>query len=355
MTLDAGSAPGPTRTTVHLVASLGGHMALLAALSSSLTSYRRVWVTSEGAYAKSLQERGETVRTLPRLDRSTFSLKAAAASAALAVRERPRIILTSGAGLTIPFCVAGRARGASIIFTETMARVGAPSTSARAAARLGADMFVQWPDLVPLLPGAVLCRPLLLEGAGRLATTATRDTGTFVTLGSHDQPFRRLANLVEAAADAGLLPRPIVVQDGTVSQAPRWADAHHAYVSPEAFRARVGRSAIVITHAGAGAMGVCLELGHRPIVVPRRRSFAEHVDDHQFDLAIKLESLGLILRGDEGFTVELIEQARSPLRVDRPPGDGVPMKGAVAAAVAVASRQRYGFIRGVRTRLRECA
>jgi UDP-N-acetylglucosamine transferase subunit ALG13 len=45
------------------------------------------------------------------------------------------------------------------------------------------------------------------------------------------------------------------------------------------------RADVVITHAGAGTLLNLLELGVHPVVVPRRRQRAEHVDDHQSELA----------------------------------------------------------------------
>ena len=313
-------------------------MTLLEALKPTIQGFDRVWITSEGVYAEELRRSGETVRTLPRLDRSAFSISAARRSAELALRERPQIILTSGAGLVVPFCVVGRAMGASIVFVETMARVRTPSTSARAVSRLGAHMFVQWEELGASFERVVVCRPLLLEGIGSVAPTAGE--GTFVTLGSHDQPFRWLTRLVKVATEAGVLPRPIVLQDGTRTNAPDWADVHHQYVSPDSFRSLVVGSAVVVAHAGAGAMASSLQLGHRPVVVPRQKSLGEHVDDHQLDLADKLESLGYIERGDRGISLELVNRVRAPASAVHASAVGLPMEEAVSSALQTIVERR---------------
>jgi len=49
----------------------------------------------------------------------------------------------------------------------------------------------------------------------------------------------------------------------------------------------------VVAHCGVGSALACFRLGTRPVLVPRRRSHGEHVDDHQIHLARYLEGRGL--------------------------------------------------------------
>ena len=42
---------------------------------------------------------------------------------------------------------------------------------------------------------------------------------------------------------------------------------------------------LVVAHAGTGTALSCLELGHRPLLIPRSASHDEHVDDHQHQTA----------------------------------------------------------------------
>lgn len=323
--------------TVYIAASLGGHLELLEALAPATDDFAKVWITSEGVRAQRLRERGESVMAVPRLDRSAPSAHAVTQSVGLALRERPKLVLTSGAGLVVPFCAVSRSLGASIVFVETMARVGRPSMSGRVVSRLGARVFVQWKELASAYREATVCRPILLAGVGE--SEAPPGAGTFVTVGSHDQPFSRLMGLVGDAAQAGYLPRPIILQGGTGAYAPTWADEHHPFVSPDAFRSLIESAAVVITHGGAGAMATALHLGRKPIVVPRLKRWAEHVDDHQLDLAGKLEALRLVVRGDDGISAEVTRAALTP--VERTPelSDGLPLEAAVRDALVTASRR----------------
>ena len=291
---------------VHLVASLGGHLELLTVTIGGLSDVDRVWVTSEGARADSLRRDGDRVRTLPRLDRSSLSLRAVWAGVALALRERPGLVVTSGAGLAVPFCLVSRLLGARLVFVETMARVTSGSSSGRLLSRFSEHVLVQWPELLASYPRAVLCRPALLEGVSVIGDGA--GGGTFVTVGYHDQPFDRLLSAADRAATASVLPAPVFAQRGVSGLAPA-AMATADFVSPAEFSRRVEEASVVVTHGGAGAMATALRAGRKPIVVARRRSAGEHVDDHQAELVAKLDQLGLVVLVDDEITGEDVARA----------------------------------------------
>lgn len=305
------------RPRIHLVGSLGGHLELLEQLAPALSAYDLVWVTSVGAKSEALARSGQTVRLVPRLDRTSLTLRTLRRTATVAWRERPRLVITSGAGLAIPFCAAARAQGARLVFVETMARVTSGSATGRLLSRFSEEMVVQWPELTAVYPGAKVCRPALLDQVD--AVGGQSGAGTFVTFGSHDQPFGRLMDAVRQAAADGLLPSPITVQSGHTP-----ADGHDdgikyvPYMPPEAFRARVSAAEVVIAHGGAGAIATALRAGKRPIVMRRRVERGEHVDDHQDEIVNKLAELGLIVRADRGIGSD---EVRRTGEATRPPSE----------------------------------
>jgi beta-1,4-N-acetylglucosaminyltransferase len=138
------------RIDVLLVASNGGHLLQLVHLSWALPSgLNRQWVTFDRPDARSLLA-GEAVtyachptnRNVPNLLRNTY----------LALRLiailRPRVVLTTGAGVAVPFCWIGRLLGARIVYVETFARVSVPSLTGRLVHPVAHRFFVQWPELV---------------------------------------------------------------------------------------------------------------------------------------------------------------------------------------------------------------
>lgn len=76
----------------------------------------------------------------------------------LAVRlvrsRRPRVVLTTGAGLAIPFVWVARVRGAKVVYVESLTRVHGPSLACRAIRPVAMQTYVQWPELAEELPGA---------------------------------------------------------------------------------------------------------------------------------------------------------------------------------------------------------
>lgn len=307
--------------SVHLVASLGGHLELLTSMRDALEGVDRVWVTSEGSRAESLRQQGDRVRTLPRLDRSSATVRAVLSGILLAVRERPRLVVTSGAGLAVPFCLTARLLGATIVFVETMARVRTGSASGRLLSRVTPHVLVQWPELAAVYPRAVVCRPALLEGVAAVGGRGGR--GTFVTVGSHDQPFERLLRLVGSAIEVGTVPGPVFVQRGVSATAVNGAEST-AFVTPSEFLERTSEAAVVVAHGGAGAIATALRAGRRPVVVARRQVAGEHVDDHQEELVAKLAELGLVVLVEDGeLTQDHVDRATETFEWDGG-GPGLP-------------------------------
>jgi UDP-N-acetylglucosamine transferase subunit ALG13 len=110
-----------------------------------------------------------------------------------------------------------------------------------------------------------------------------------VTVGTHEQPFDRL---VKAAAE---LPgdEHLVVQYGTSTLTHgrgEWVD----FMSFDELAECARRARVVVSHAGVGSIVLARRYGHRPIIMPRRPHFHEHVDEHQMSLTRRLGAAGLV-------------------------------------------------------------
>lgn len=115
---------------------------------------------------------------------------------------------------------------------------------------------------------------------------------TFVTVGNATQPFDRLLRAVtDISAE---LPHPIVVQRGTSTISHRDWDSHE-FIEMVQFERLVKQSAVLIMHAGAGSVINAVRAGRMPIVMPRRATNREHVDEHQLEFATALASLGYVV------------------------------------------------------------
>jgi UDP-N-acetylglucosamine transferase subunit ALG13 len=117
----------------------------------------------------------------------------------------------------------------------------------------------------------------------------------FVTVGTNEARFDRLLRAVaELPHD-----EQFVVQHGHSSPlGPRHAELVD-FLSFEAMVETIRRARVVVTHSGVGSVMVSLANAKRPIVVPRRKSFGEAVDDHQLQLGRRFAEVGLVTLVEE--------------------------------------------------------
>jgi UDP-N-acetylglucosamine transferase subunit ALG13 len=109
----------------------------------------------------------------------------------------------------------------------------------------------------------------------------------FVTVGTDHHPFDRLIGWV----DEWLHTEPgrsasCLVQSGT-ARPPRFAP-YRPYLTQSEMLTGLGKATAVVSHGGPGTIMACRSLGLLPIVVPRKGSLGEHVDDHQVAFAQKM-------------------------------------------------------------------
>ena len=136
---------GAADAPVLLVASAGGHLAQLVALREWWEELPRVWV-SDASPAVVSQLEGErvefahfpTTRNVPNLLRNFV-----VASRVLR-RTRPRLVVSTGAAVAIPFFVLARVFGIPTVYLEVYDRVDSATVTGRVCYRLCSAFAVQW-------------------------------------------------------------------------------------------------------------------------------------------------------------------------------------------------------------------
>ena len=324
---------------MYLVATPGGHLDLLLSLRDVVADHERVWVTCEGSAAQALIAEDEEIVILPRFHGYRVrNLPMAARALARGIRERPGVIVTSGSGNVVPFCLAGRAGGGSLVFLETMARVSDASSAGKVLSRFADSVLVQWPEMLAVYPGARVARPALLEEIVTPERGNVSGEGTFVAVGTHVDQFDRLLRTTDSAVAAGVLPGPAVAQTGASNYRPEHMDAEQ-WMRPGEIDAAIARASYVVCHAGSGIIARSLNAGRTPIVMPRLARHGEHVDDHQLQLARKLGDLGLVVPVTEGLAPAHLDAARDGQVAGRVSDDLPAMRVVLAETLArLASR-----------------
>jgi UDP-N-acetylglucosamine transferase subunit ALG13 len=110
-----------------------------------------------------------------------------------------------------------------------------------------------------------------------------------------ERPFKRIVEVVMSSRD--ILPKPILFQ-GVGLNIIFESNNGISFVdrlSFSEFKNAIKSAEIVISHAGVGVIIECLQLGRKPIVMPRQHVHNEHINDHQIELCNYLMELGDVL------------------------------------------------------------
>ncbi|HWL32763.1 MAG TPA: hypothetical protein VNP89_04080 [Gaiellaceae bacterium] len=143
-----------TRADLLLVCSTGGHLLQLVALRDAWEPFTRAWVTFDKSDARSLLHDERVTYAYGPTNRSVKNLLRNLVLAWRVVgKVRPRVIVTTGAGVAVPFAWVARLRGASVVYVESLARIEGPSLTYRLIAPIASKRYVQWPELAAELPG----------------------------------------------------------------------------------------------------------------------------------------------------------------------------------------------------------
>jgi UDP-N-acetylglucosamine:LPS N-acetylglucosamine transferase len=129
-----------------LVCSPGGHLQQMLALEPAWSGAERVWVTLPGADVGYLLADEQVTLANGPTNRSIVNLVRNIGLAwRLLRRVRPDAILSTGAGLAVPFFLVGKLLGVRLVYVESVTRTESISLSGRLVYWLADRFFVQWP------------------------------------------------------------------------------------------------------------------------------------------------------------------------------------------------------------------
>lgn len=117
--------------------------------------YEHFYFTFSGGIAEELKKTNR-VRTIPNIVRHNpiSWIIGMILSAYIAVREKSDVVITTGAGVVVFFCIFAKLLGAKLIFIESMANIEKPTLTARFLYPFANLFVVQWPDLLKYFPKA---------------------------------------------------------------------------------------------------------------------------------------------------------------------------------------------------------
>jgi UDP-N-acetylglucosamine--N-acetylmuramyl-(pentapeptide) pyrophosphoryl-undecaprenol N-acetylglucosamine transferase len=268
------------------VASAGGHLAELSRLEPRLRGIPTdaTWVTFDTPQSRSLLEGRDIVfvrHTYPR-DVSSVIRNIATAQRLLGRGTEFSAVVSNGSGIALSFIPVARAHGIACHYIESGSRVDGHSVTGRLLAGVpGVKLYTQYPahDGVRWrYRGSIL-------DAFSPAPARDRDVRRIVvTLGTTPYGFRRLVEQVLRIVPEGV---EVSWQIGPTDVTGLPVEERRLVPVPE-LEADIRDADAVIAHAGFATAVTALDLGHCPVLVPRRWDLHENVDDHQAEIAREL-------------------------------------------------------------------
>lgn len=154
------------REKICFIASSGGHVQEISWLFDLCDEYDSFLVTERGDFQKEYAvDRTYYFNKIDRREKRFFLhfLQLIGNSAKIMRKEKPDILLSTGALVSVPMLYIGKLLGKKIIFMESMARVEGKSLSGRLVYPI-ADLFlVQWESMLACYPKAVYASRLFGE------------------------------------------------------------------------------------------------------------------------------------------------------------------------------------------------
>ncbi len=150
------------RRPIALVGSSGGHLTQLLALRSWWEAESRFWVTFDTADAVEALKEERTFWCYHPTNRNAWNLvRNTVLALRILLRERPALIISTGAAVAVPFFYLGRLFGARTVFIEVVDRVDTATLTGRLVRRVSDEILVQWPEQLALYPSATVVGRLM--------------------------------------------------------------------------------------------------------------------------------------------------------------------------------------------------
>lgn len=141
---------------VCLVGSSGGHLTHLYMLKDFWKGKDRFWVTFDKEDARSILENEKVIpcyyptnRNIKNLIKNTFL------AIRVLLKEKPDLIISSGAAVAVPFFYIGKILGAKLIYIEVFDRIDKPTVTGKLVYPIADKFIVQWEEQKKVYPKAI--------------------------------------------------------------------------------------------------------------------------------------------------------------------------------------------------------
>lgn len=133
------------RLSICLTCSHGGHLTEMRLIEPAFEGHDTFYICYDASTTR-VQDRAYLI---PNMARNPIELiKNLFRTLRIFMKERPDLIVSTGAEIALPVVTVGKAFGARIVYIECGAQVTDPSFTGRIMSRVADAFFVQWPELI---------------------------------------------------------------------------------------------------------------------------------------------------------------------------------------------------------------
>ncbi len=120
------------------------------------------------------------------------------------------------------------------------------------------------------------------------------------------------------------IPSEILIQQGYSRYVPK-NTKHFDFIPMDQAVDYIRKSELVVSHAGIGTIILCKEYGIPILILPRRKAFGEHMNDHQLEIAKALEKREAehiyVVSGEDQLeerVLKILESRERPVPIQNP-------------------------------------
>lgn len=143
---------------ICFAASTGGHFEQLMMLKPLMDKYDSFIITEETIYDVNKEDGNMYFLKQVNRHESTFVFKMISNgfnSLKIFIKEKPDVVISTGALATVPICILSKAFGKKLIFIESFAKVTSPTLTGKLAYKFADQFYVQWEEMLKVYPNAI--------------------------------------------------------------------------------------------------------------------------------------------------------------------------------------------------------
>lgn len=143
---------------ICFISSSGGHLEQIKQLKMVADKYEHYYVLPKNKSTIEFKEKKYLVGDFYRKNRVQFVFRfvyTAIQQLIVFLKERPDVVITTGAGVVIPTCLYAHFFGKKVIYIESFARMKSLNKTAQLLSKYSDMFIVQWEELLKIVPDAI--------------------------------------------------------------------------------------------------------------------------------------------------------------------------------------------------------